>query len=95
MGRKSERLECRATVEQRKRVERAARLLEQSVSEFTVQAACERAEAVLREQEILRLTRREAAAFYAALAEVHPTEAAREAAAQYQRDIESGRVQSA
>jgi uncharacterized protein (DUF1778 family) len=94
MGRKAERLECRATLEQKRRVERAAELSEQTVSEFTIQAACERADAVLRDHDILRLTQREARAFYEALQESKPTDAARRAASDYLKDIRTGRIRS-
>jgi uncharacterized protein (DUF1778 family) len=72
----------------------AAKLHQQSVSQFIAEAAFERARELVREEEMLVLSRRDSERFLDALAHAKPTQALRDEAAAYREALASGRIQS-
>jgi uncharacterized protein (DUF1778 family) len=64
---KKERLEARLTAEQKRHIERAARIKGTSVSDFVVLSAAEAAVRTIREQEVLTLNERARKVFARAL----------------------------
>lgn len=64
---KKERLEARLTPEQKKHIERAARIKGTSVSDFVILSAADAAERTIREQQVLVLNERAAREFAEAL----------------------------
>jgi len=64
---RSSRLEARITADQKALIEKAARYSGQSVTDFVVGALSSAAQAVIQEQELIRLNRAESEAFVAAL----------------------------
>lgn len=83
---KSERIEARATVEEKESIERAAALSNRSVSDFVISSAQKAAQEIIREQEQMNLTRRDSEAFVKALLNPSkPNAALREAAKHYKK----------
>lgn len=64
---KSQRLEARITVDQKRRLEYAARLRGASLTDFVVLSATEAANRTVSEQELMRLSERDTRAFVEAL----------------------------
>jgi uncharacterized protein (DUF1778 family) len=92
---KDDRIDCRVDRGTKERLSRAAELRGQNLSEFMLVAAKEAADAVLRDAEVLALTRRDSERFVAALlGESKPNEALRSAAEEYREAVASGRLQS-
>jgi len=69
---KKERLEARLTREQKKHIERAARIKGTSVSDFVVLSAADAAVRTIREQEVLTLNERAREVFARALVNPPP-----------------------
>jgi len=81
---KTERLEVRATAEQKELLLQAAGLQGQSLSEFVVRSAQEAARRALRKQNVLELSARDSRAFVEALLNPQPAgPQLRQAAARY------------
>ncbi len=92
---KDDRIECRVDSETKDRLARAAELSDQSLSEFLLRSAKDAADAVLRDADVLRLTRRDSERFLAALlGEAKPNEALQAAAEAYDAETASGRLTS-
>ena len=64
---KDERITARVPESARARLQRAADLTGATLNQFLVQSALKEAEAVIERESVIRLTRRDAAAFFAAL----------------------------
>jgi uncharacterized protein (DUF1778 family) len=92
---KDDRIECRVDHATKDRLARAAELSDQSLSEFLLRSAKAAADAVLRDADVIRLTRRDTERFLTALVgEAKPNEALQAAAEAYEADMSSGRLQS-
>jgi uncharacterized protein (DUF1778 family) len=92
---KDDRIECRVDHVTKDRLARAAELSNQSLSEFLLRSATDAADAVLRDADLIRLTRRDSERFLAALlGEAKPNEALQAAAEAYQGELASGRLES-
>ncbi len=84
---KSERLEARATAEQKELLQRAASLAGRSVSDFVVSTAVAAAEEKVRAHEVMQMTARDTRAFVDAfLNPLGPNEGMRKHARRY-RDL--------
>jgi uncharacterized protein (DUF1778 family) len=64
---KSERLEARITLEQKRQIEHAANLLGRSITDFTISSLQEAATKVIREHEVISLSMRDQKDFIQAL----------------------------
>lgn len=85
---RSKRLEIRATPEQKKLFERAARLRGTSVTDFALDKLQEAATEIIRETESLRLRAEDREAFFNALANPPaPSEHAKSAVARYRKQV--------
>lgn len=94
-GGKDDRIECRVDRETKARLAQAAELRNQSLSEFLLGSAKDAADQVLRDAEVIRLTRRDSQRFVAALlGDAKPNEALRRAAEEYRDALASGRLES-
>lgn len=86
---KTERIETRATAEQRKLIQEAAVLSGTSVTEFVLRSAESAAERVVREHRVIQLSQRDTVAFLQAIANPRPfDEKMREAAGWHRDDVE-------
>ncbi len=82
------RLEARMTTEQKALLQRAAALSGRTLSEFVLASAQEAASRVIREHEIIRLSRTEQVTFVTALLKPRaPNARLREAAAKYRQQM--------
>jgi uncharacterized protein (DUF1778 family) len=87
-GAKAERFQARLSAEQKAQMQRAADYEGQTLSEFVINSAQSRAEEVIREREVLRLSSRDSHAFVEALLNPpEPSERMRALAAQYQVEV--------
>lgn len=87
---RSARLEARITVDQKAQIERAAAYAGRSVTDFVVGAISAAAEAVIQEQELIRLSRAESKAFVAALLKpTAPNAELKKAARRYRKSVAS------
>jgi uncharacterized protein (DUF1778 family) len=86
---KSERLEARATSEQKELLQRAAELTGRSVSDFVISSAVAAAEETVRAHEVVQLTARDTRAFVEAFLNPRgPNEAMRKHARRYRELVE-------
>ena len=93
---KTERLEARASVEEKEVIQHAADLEGRSLSEFVVMRAYEAAQQVIREQEAITLSPRASRAFVEALLNPPaPNEHLRAAFADYKRGVADGSIRPA
>lgn len=87
---RSARLEARITADQKALIERAAAYAGRSVTDFVVGAISAAAQAVIQEQELIRLNRAESKAFVSALLKpAAPNAALRRAARKYRKSVTS------
>lgn len=90
---KTERLEARASAEQKGAIQRAAEIEGRSLSDFVVEYAYEAAREVIRTHEVLTLSPRDSRAFVeAVLNPPAPNGALREAFANYRQSVAQGRI---
>jgi uncharacterized protein (DUF1778 family) len=83
-GERAERLEARISSEQKGLLQRAASLQGRTLTEFVIESAREKAESVIREQELITLTARDRKIFVNALLAVPvPSKELRNAAEHY------------
>ena len=88
-GAKQDRLQARISSTQRELLQRAADLEGRTLSDFVVDSAQRRAEEVIREHEIIRLSPRDSRAFVESLLNPPaPSARMRALAARYQREVE-------
>lgn len=86
---KHRRLQARISDEQKELMQRAADLEGRTLSDFVIDSAQRRAEEVIREHEVIRLSPRDSRAFVEALLNPPPpSERVRALAARYQREVE-------
>ena len=93
--RKDDRIEVRVRRELKEVVVRAAQLVHQTISDFVLSAVVERAQAVIREAELIKLSRRDSERFLAALdADLKPNDALMKAAHEYREAVSKGSLQT-
>jgi uncharacterized protein (DUF1778 family) len=93
--RKNDRIDVRVRRESKLLINRAALLMDQSVSDFMVSCALERSRQVVREAERVELSYRDAERFAAALQQPPaPNSALKEAVEKYDKSIAEGRLQT-
>ena len=93
-SKKDERIDLRVSKAWKALLVRAATLRQQSVSQFIAEAAFERANTLVREEEILKLSQRDAEQFLDALEQAKPTEVLLNDARAYREAIANGRIES-
>lgn len=94
-SRKEDRIDVRVDAEFKERIQEAASLRGQSLSEFAISCLAERAEKVLREQAILELSRRDRERFVEVLTNPpSPTDALLEATRLYNKAVVEGKLVS-
>ena len=87
-GAKQERIQARLSVEQKVLLQRAADLEGRTLSDFVIDSATRRAEELVREHEVIRLSARDSRAFVEALLNPPtPSPRMRALAERYQREV--------